>query len=307
MAGTATAPGVDRRPLISYLRVQRATARELVAILSRSSQRIARELSYLETRTGIGAAVRRDQLLLTQAAIQREIADCWLALGRTVQAGKADAAAAAIEAMYPPKLLRSVIPKADLDYLIRSAMASARETSATLAARLDISRIPLAESVYKNQQLQSGKIDSIVNEALARGASARELANDVRRFVRPDVRGGVRYAALRLGRTELNNAFHAQQVQSGIETPWTTGLKWNLSGSHPRPDECNEYADQVHERGKPAGVYSPENVPAKPHPNCLCFTTPEVVDRDTFVAAFEAGRYDGFIDSLMSRGSVTFR
>lgn len=307
MAGTETAPGVDRRPLIDYLKVQRTSDRELVAILSRSYQRINRELKALEQRHGIGAAVRREQLLLTQVYLQREIADLWLALGRTVQARKADAAAAAIEAMYPAKLLRAVMPKDDIDFLIRGAQSAAREHSSTLATRLEISRIPLAESVYQNRQLATGKIDSIVNEALARGASARELARDVRAYVRPDVRGGVRYAALRLGRSELNNAFHAQQVQSGIETPWTTGLRWNLSGSHPKPDECNQYAEDTHERGKPAGVYSPENVPPKPHPNCLCFTTPVPVERDEFIAAYESGAYDSFVDTVMRNGSITFR
>ena len=307
MAGTETAPGVDRRPLMAYLRVQRATDRELIAILSRTNQRINRELAALERASGIGAAVRADQLRLTQIAIQRELSELWMALGRTVQARKADAAAAAIEAMYPPSLLRSVLPKADLDYLIRSAQQSARETAGTLAARLDISRIPLAESVYHNQQLAAGKVDDIVNVALARGASARELARDVRRFVRPDVKGGVRYAALRLGRTELNNAFHAQQVQSGIDTPWTTGLQWNLSGSHTTPDECNEYAETSHYRGGDAGVFKPEEVPAKPHPNCLCFTTPVTLSRDAFIKAYERGDFDTFVDRLMSNGSMTFR
>lgn len=307
MAATTTRPGTDRRPLVAYLRVQRATDREMIAALTRSANRMNAELRRLEGRTGIGAAVRREQIASILAAIHRENEALWRSLGYTVLAGKEAAAAAAVEHMYPRALLGSVFPAADIDYMIRSAEASARATADTLAARLNLSRIPLAQSVYHNRDLVDGRIDDIVNSALSRGASARELARDVRKFIRPDVRGGVRYAAMRLGRTELNNAFHAQQVQSGIETPWTTGLLWNLSGSHPRPDECNEYADTVHEEGKPAGVYSPENVPAKPHPNCLCFTTPETVDRATFIRQFEAGQYDGIVDSMLRNGGITIR
>lgn len=305
MADTRTRPGTDRRPLISYLRVQRDLDRQMIAILRRSSERISRELAHLATKPGIGAAVRREQLLLTQAAIHRELTTLWDGIGRTVMAGRETAAAAAVEGIVDRELLRSVLPAADADYLLDSMRTSARSTVEVVQARLELSQIPLAESVYKNRELSNGKIDAIVNEALARGASARELAADVRRFIRPDVQGGVRYAAFRLGRTELNNAFHATQVQTGIKTPWITGLKWNLSGSHPRPDECNEYADA--DNGMGAGVWEPEQVPAKPHPNCLCFTTSETVGRDQFVDSFMAGDYDGFVDEIMRNGGMTFR
>lgn len=296
MADTRTRPGADRRPLISYLRVQQDHDREMLRILRASNTKINAELKRLAARSGVGAAVRRDQLALSQQAINREMATLWQRVGDHTAAGRANAAAAAVRSTTGLNALRGVLPAADLDYMLRSAEATARRGIATLEARLGLSQIPLAQSVYKNQALSTGKVDDIVNAALARGASARELADDVRKYIRPDVKGGVSYAAMRLGRTELNNAFHAQQVQTGISEPWTTGLLWNLSGSHPRPDECNEYADSVHYLGGRAGVYKPEEVPAKPHPNCLCFTTPEVDDRETFIKNFEAGHYDDFLD-----------
>lgn len=287
---------MDRRPLISYLRVQRDHERQMLSILRQSVARMDGELRRLNGRTGIGAAVRRDQVAMTQAAIHREMAGLWRQLGDEIAAGRQDAAAAAVESVYPGDALRRVLPADDLDYMLRSARETARRGAATVESRVGLSQVPLAESVYHNEQLAMGKIDEIVNSALASGASAAELARDVRAYIRPDVRGGVRYAALRLGRTELNNAFHAQQVQEGIKTPWTLGLKWELSGSHPRPDECNEYADNVHYEGGDAGVFKPEDVPAKPHPNCLCFTTPVVDSRDEFVRKFQSGEYDKFLD-----------
>jgi hypothetical protein len=307
MVDTFTPPGTDRRPLITYLRVQRDFDRRMIAILSRSSERITAELRRLETRAGVGAAVRRDQLLLTQAAIQRELADLWTAVGRETLAGRATAAAAAVDTILSEQALRAVMPATDAAFLLRSARASAAATVGTVEARAKLSTIPLAQSVYNNQLLAAGKIDAIVDEALARGASARELARDVRAYVRPDVRGGVRYAAFRLGRTELNNAFHAQQVLTGVETPWVVGLKWNLSGSHPRPDECNDYADKPHIPGGENGVYRPDQVPGKPHPNCLCFTTSIDVGRAAFIDNFRAGDYDDFVDSVMRSGAITIR
>lgn len=259
----------DRGPLLAFLRVQRAGDREMLAELRRASERIVVELRRLEGRTGTGVAVRRDQLGLARAAILRETADLWRRLGRSIEARQADAAAAAIESAYPAAMLRRVMPAADVEYLLRSARASAREHAATLSARLALSQIPLAQSVYRNQALASGKIDAIINDAIARGASAKELARDVLAYIRPDVPGGMSYAAMRLGRTELNNAFHAQQVLSGIEAPWTVGQKWNLSRSHPVRDVCNDNAESVHyEDGEP-GVYLPADVPGKPHPQCF--------------------------------------
>jgi hypothetical protein len=82
---------------------------------------------------------------------------------------------------------------------------------------------------------------------------------------------------MRLARTELNNAFHLSQIYSFYDRPYILGVKWNLSESHPRPDECNEYAQGDHV-GMGSGVFRVQDTPAKPHPNCFCYLTP-VIDK----------------------------
>jgi hypothetical protein len=270
--------------------------RALLDIIRDAEASIQLELYGLKNAEKIGGKVRRDQLLQAQASMNRTLEKMWLEIGDQVQAGKAAAAAAAIESMVPETWLRAVMPDADVDYLMRSARLTAQRGIDVAEARLNLSRIPLAESVYNNAQLSSGFIDEIVNSALAGGLSAAELAKNVSSFINPDVRGGVKYAAMRLGRTELNNAFHATQVQQGIKTPWTTGMKWNLSGSHTVPDECNDYADSEHYPGGEAGVFLPGDVPGKPHPNCLCYMTPVVDDREAFIRKLESGDYDDYLD-----------
>jgi hypothetical protein len=84
-------------------------------------------------------------------------------------------------------------------------------------------------------------------------------------------------------------------------------MRWNLSGSHPEPDECNEYAEQSHMPNGEAGLWLPEEVPLKPHPNCLCYVTPENVSRDQFIADFESGKYDTYVDKLMRDGALTIK
>ena len=299
----------DKRPLLAYLRVQERYEAELLHTLRRNVSRIEREIRALERKGGIGAEVRADQLRLTKAAMHREIAGLWRLMGSEVEARRADAAAAAVKNAftYESMLWNAVMSKADQATLMKSAMAQAERSVDHVTSRLmGYSRIPLSQRVYKSQALVSGQIDRLINDGLARGYSARELGESVRRFINPNTPGGLKYAMQRLGRTELNNAFHATQVRHAVQAPWVTGMKWNLSGSHPVPDECNEYAETSHFNGGDPGVYRPQDVPAKPHPQCLCYMTPVTVERDQFIQEFEAGKYDRIIDKMMAGGTVRF-
>lgn len=115
-------------------------------------------------------------------------------------------------------------------------------------------------------------------------------------MIDPSTPGGVSYAAKRLGRTELNNAFHTTQQASAEVNPFVMALRWNLSLSHKKPDRCDELADG-HSRGKTSGIYLPSDLPRKPHPQCLCYTTNEMMDEDEFLNLVSNPDYlDGLID-----------
>lgn len=281
----------DRTPLVEYLRVQTDRDAEVVRALTAASEGINRELIRLGASAKPGKLVRSYQLRKAQGAIHRELATTWSRIGNIVEAGRAEAMAKAVELSFPDNLLANVLPEADRAALLDSLKASAGQGIVSLEHRLSgASYRPLATSVYHNAALAQGKVDTIVNNALARGASARELAADVREYIRPDVRGGMHYAAMRLARTELNNAFHAQQVLSAQKNPMIERVRWNLSGSHPRPDECNDFAEHGGD-----GLWRPEEVPGKPHPHCLCYMTDELPDRAEFIKRYEAGAYDDFL------------
>lgn len=288
-------------PLITYLRIQRAADRDVLAALRTSATSVSNELRRLQSRSGTGAIMRREQLLRSQAAINREMDVLFTRVGDVVQAASARAAQAGAETILreSESLLRTILPAADYDYMLRSAQESASRSLEALRQRVSgSSYIPLAESVYGTQNLVNGTINDIVNAALARGASAAELARDVRAYVNPATPGGARYASLRLARTEINNAFHAAQIKEAQEEPWVLAVRWHLSGSHPRPDACNDYADDVHFKNGGAGLWLPEEVPAKPHPNCLCYTTPETPDPDQFIEQYLKGDFDSYMDDV---------
>lgn len=87
-----------------------------------------------------------------------------------------------------------------------------------------------------------------------------------------------RYHAIVIARTEAQIAFRAGHVEKAKESPYVVGIKWNLSGSHSRPCECEVYATQ-NRYGLGPGVFPPDQLPERPHPNCMCYFT-DVVDLD---------------------------
>jgi hypothetical protein len=148
--------------------------------------------------------------------------------------------------------------------------------------------------VYKTQALSTGLVHRKVQQGMILGKGAKEIAKDVSSLIKPDVAGGVSYAANRLARTELNNAFKTAQEQRYIDEPWTLGMRWNLSGSHPTPDECNDYA-VADEHGLGKGIWPVGHRP-RSHPNCLCYLTVEQMDDDEWIDRFVDGEFNDYLD-----------
>ena len=159
----------------------------------------------------------------------------------------------------------------------------------------------LSRLVWKNIGLYSARLDAEIAKGLLRGLSAPELAKVVRDFIHPDVRGGVNYAAMRLARTEINNAFHQTAIRYTREMPWVEGYQWHLSNSHPRTDICNSYANESHGHGG-RGLHSKTDVPSKPHPQCLCYVTPVTHDSSVFYKRLRSGAYDRYIRDVERSG-----
>lgn len=159
----------------------------------------------------------------------------------------------------------------------------------------------LSEKVYRTQALTNGLVDKEIGRSLLLGEGHTKLAKRVKGLINPATPGGVSYAASRLARTELNSAFHYTQIDQRAGEPWTAGMKWELSGSHPVPDECNAYASSVHYSGGDPGVFKADDVPGKPHPNCLCYLTTVQVGEEEMMQKFLNGDYDSYIDGQIQK------
>lgn len=282
----------------AYARVQRLADRDVLAILQQAARDVNRMLREMAQREGIGAAVRREQLLTVRRNLLREQAVVFQRLGDVISARRLEAAARAVQ-------LGSAVDSVLFEAAGRSGQARAlaaalrrglQETVNVALVRMTQSRIPLAERIYRTRVWMDGRLDKMIQSALLRGLSPREFAAEARAWFNPNAPGGTRYASLRLARSEINNAFHAVAINQAAEKPWIDKMQWHLSGSHPKPDICDDYA---HGGAKGDGLYPPREVPRKPHPHCFCYVTPESPSEEDFLDNLVAGRYNDYLDSKL--------
>lgn len=270
-----------------YRRVQAKAESELRAILELTARQIQKRIASLPV--GVGGQVRAAQLRTTLAAISRLQRSLWTGRVRAlVVAGwkdAEDAAESAVETM--TRVAYASLPPVMAEDLVRSLKLSAESGLKSDAARR---KRDLSERVYKLRALHDGKVEEIIRAGLIANLSAKEMADSAYQYVSPTVKGGASYAAMRLARTEINNAFHERQLQ-GATRPGVKAVKWNLSGSHVVPDKCNTYA--AHNEN---GHFAPDKVPDKPHPQCFCYLTYITQSPEQFRKALADGAYDDELD-----------
>ncbi len=278
--------------LLRYLGVQQKYDSVISTALMDASDDASRRITELVGNERIGFATRRYQLQQSRKAVRESIRLLFNDIYQSIQAGQRDSALAALEAGWNDD--RRILNRLFQNRSDRGRWEDSMRQSAVRGVQAMMTRIleterPLSQRVYHTRSLANGAVSRIINSTLANGSSPYELARAIRSSIRPDVPGGIGYAAKRLARTEINNAFHAQSINDVREKPWVDSVKWNLSKVHvPQPgDLCEVYS---------GNLFAPEDVPDKPHPQCLCYTTPELEDWASVESNILAGVYDNYID-----------
>lgn len=165
------------------------------------------------------------------------------------------------------------------------------------------SRYRLSDRVWKTGQDVRRHIDDVLRDGIRRGEGPLTIARELETYLNePASRyladgrivargqtvqrsryGSASSAARRLARTEISRVHAIATQRVALVTPGIVGLRYVLSGSHPRPDRCNPLADRdVHGLG--TGVYPVRDCPLPPaHPQCLCGVQRVTVPPGTFV------------------------
>ncbi len=133
----------------------------------------------------------------------------------------------------------------------------------------------LSDRLWRLDRDTRKAIEDRVIQAVAQQTSARDLAKDLRAYLTDAGQGNGRYNAMRLARTEINNAHREGHIRSctdenGDLKAYIQAIGWRLSMSHPSPDICDVWASQDVD-GLGAGNYLPGSVPVD-HAHGLCMT-----------------------------------
>ena len=286
-----------KRWLGSYDAIQKKADIKIRSLLIASATDVQARINALASSPMFSAGVRTAQLRAVMKEVQIVTKEIFDGTAKIITDYDKAAAKSAVTAFTVTD--RQFLEAAFRDSGAVASYISSQEHSAQLGVFNAISRItksdlPLSKRVYRSQALANTWVKTQVNLGLIRNASAQEIAKTVQSSIRPNVAGGVSYAAMRLGRTEINNAFHATSISLAQDRPWVTGMSWHLSRTHiatkvdHNPEICQVYAAQT---------FTTENVPPKPHPQCRCYVAPQVEEMSTFLAHLTAGQYKGWMEN----------
>lgn len=275
----------DRKPLVTWLKLDKETTRELDLYLF--SLKAENERWYANNApANPDDPVREYQRGLLVRQIDGTRASLRSGQYGVISQNQAKAAESAAEMTWEQERgLRSIFQSDEqINRFKQDSMMESKGAVDAVVMRYLSSRKPLSERVYDTSKLQSGMLNKIIDAAISRGVSWKDLAKAVSSSINPLVAGGVSYAAKRLARTEINNAFHATALQRYQESDIVDFVQWHLSTSHPEGDECDDYADaRVKEYPDQAGLWPVDEVPEKPHPNCFCYITPFLPSPEDFL------------------------
>lgn len=284
-----------KRWLNKYITVQTKNDTKIRTVLVESAEDAAKRVAALEKNSTFSAGVRTAQIKLVMKEVKDVLDTLFGKTAPIILDGQKEAAMAAVDGLsesdrrYLEMAFNSTGAVANF---IQSQRLQAKIQVAHTVNRVTKSERPLSQRVYRTKALANRWVQRDVNSGILRGDSARDIAKTVRRHIRPSTPGGVSYAALRLGRTELNNAFHATAITFSQDRPWVQGMEWHLSQVHTfdpnRVEICETYARQT---------FPVNKVPPKPHPQCRCFITPVLESSDVFIRRLTAGEYEGWIDN----------
>lgn len=286
-----------KRWLQRYLTIQAKHDTKVRTALIQAAQDATTQIEALANNSTFSAGVRSAQLRLTMKIVKEVLDELFKKQIPLITAGSKESARAAVTAFgetdrdYLRKAFNaSASSKKSVDGFLQGQLIQAELSVANLVSRLEKSKHPLSTRVYRTKRLANTWVQREINSAIVRNASANEIAKRVRSSIRPNVAGGVSYAALRLGRTELNNAFHATSVSLAQDRPWVQGMVWRVSGTHESSEGLAEICDRYNQQ-----LFEVNNVPKKPHPMCRCVVTPQVEPLEAFARNLTAGYYNDWI------------
>lgn len=141
--------------------------------------------------------------------------------------------------------------------------------------------LQLSQRLHNLDTLTRQQVENTLVTGLTDGSSARDIAKTLQDVMSKPGVETPKHHAMRLVRTEINNSQRESSIRATMDAggnlkSYISGIRWNLSSSHPHADICDVWAGGGSE-GLDPGVYLPNDAPLD-HPHGLCFVTAELVN-----------------------------
>lgn len=282
-----------QRWLARYSSVQAQYDSQIKSLLKDGASDAQDRINALSQKTTFSSGVQTAQIKMTMNSIQSTFKTLFKQIIPIIQSGQKDEAGQASDALNETDLsyLRAALSATtDIDSFIKSEKQRAELGVVHALSNVTNSSLPLSARVYRTQFLANNWVKTQVTKQILLGGSASDIANAVKQSIDPSTPGGVSYAAMRLGRTELNNAFHATAITLSQDRPWITGMQWFTSRTHDDSDKT-EICTQLNGQ-----IFTTDKVPAKPHPQCRCYVAPTLESATAFQNHLTAGTYRDWIE-----------
>ena len=139
----------------------------------------------------------------------------------------------------------------------------------------------LSKRIWNNEALQSGQIEQLIAQAVAKGESPAKLARALEAYVSPKIiqpdnwndvydipfTYKVDYNAKRLAVTSIRHAAWGATITAARDNPFADYFHWELTPAHVIFDICDAHA--AHDEGLGEGNFPVDAAPL-PHPWCTC-------------------------------------
>lgn len=274
------------RARLRWLRAQTVTAAQLRSIYKSAADDTASTIlaaaSRVDAATGRGLSIRHLEPLLRELdALALSTSEDVLAATLNGIELSVDAATAAARA-YGTELLSGYFSSAGL----RAAYQNVNSRAViAFATRTRGDGLRLSDRVWRIARAHRGEVRRFIEHAVTEGKDARTLAKQLQQHLRPgthsphspavrrrlNLSSKIDWRAMRLARNEMGDAFREGTILSNSATPSYLGARWEISGSHPITDECDDLASG----GDGSGFYVYGSEPSAPHPQCMCALVPE--------------------------------
>jgi hypothetical protein len=156
-----------------------------------------------------------------------------------------------------------------LDYTLRSGLlegSSANDIKGKLTKLLNNPKSIDLEELENLKELKRKGIIKNLDEKAFKKLEERILNYKPGRGVYKSAKKN----AFRLARTEINRAYRQKDNEIRQNLPFIIGVEVKLSGSHPKPDICNDMA----------GRYPKDFIFTGWHPACICYQIPILASKE---------------------------